>query len=99
MRRNKAMKILAFVVPAFYAFVCGMIFFGMNAAAYIDPSVMTYLIQAVAGLVIALGAVFGIYFRRLKKVVMEILGIDQMKGKEVESDDIVYHKPEGKGEA
>ena len=36
-------------------------------AAYIDPSVMTYAIQAVAGVVVALSAFLGVYFSRFKK--------------------------------
>lgn len=55
---------------------------------YIDPSVTTYLIQAIAGVVVAVGAVVGIYFRKAKKKVNEKLGIDENKNKEVESDDI-----------
>ena len=35
--------------------------------AYIDPSVMTYAIQAIAGIAIALGTVFGVYWRKIKK--------------------------------
>ena len=65
-----------------------MLMFGLNAEAYIDPSAVTYVIQAVAGLVIAVGAVVGIYFRRAKKKVNETLGIDENAHKEVESDDI-----------
>lgn len=56
---------------------------------YIDPSVMTYAIQAIAGVVIAIGAVAGIYWRKAKKKVNEKLGIDENKNKEVESDDII----------
>ena len=56
--------------------------------AYIDPSVMTYLIQAVVGIVIAIGAGAGLYFRKAKKKVDEKLGIDENKNKEVESDEI-----------
>ena len=55
---------------------------------YIDPSVVTYLIQAVAGVVIAVGAAVGIYFRKAKKKVNDKLGIDENKNKEVESDEI-----------
>ena len=55
---------------------------------YIDPSVVTYLIQAVAGVVIAVGAVVGIYFRKAKKKVNDKLGIDENKNKEVENDEI-----------
>lgn len=55
---------------------------------YIDPSVVTYLIQAVAGVVIAVGAAVGIYFRKAKKKVNNKLGIDENKNKEVETDEI-----------
>ena len=55
---------------------------------YIDPSVVTYLIQAVAGVVIAVGAAVGIYFRKAKKKVNDKLGIDENKNKEVETDAI-----------
>lgn len=60
--------------------------------AYIDPSVMTYAIQAVAGIVIAVGAFIGIYFRKIKKNVQNKLGIDENKNKEVESDEIKIEK-------
>ena len=55
---------------------------------YIDPSVVTYLIQAVAGVVIAVAAAVGIYFRKAKKKVNDKLGIDENKNKEVETDEI-----------
>lgn len=82
---KKAVKVFGAAYAAF-AFV---LLFGANANAYIDPSVMTYLIQAVAGVVIAVGAVIGIYWRRAKKKVNTALGIDENRNKEVESDDIV----------
>lgn len=56
---------------------------------YIDPSVMTYAIQAIAGIVIAVGATIGIIWRKSKKKVSNKLGIDENKNKEVESDEIV----------
>lgn len=56
---------------------------------YIDPSVMTYLVQAIAGVVIAVVAFFGIYYRKAKKKVSDKLGIDENRNKEVESDEIV----------
>ena len=55
---------------------------------YIDPSVVTYLIQAVAGVVIAVGAIVGICFRKAKKKVNDKLGIDENNNKEVEKDEI-----------
>lgn len=72
-----------------YLCLCGMLLFGANSRAYIDPSVATYAIQAVAGIVIAIGAAVGIYFRRAKKKLNDKLGIDENRNKEVESDDIV----------
>ena len=60
----------------------------MDKFGYIDPSVMTYAIQAGAGIVIAVGAFVGLYFRKAKKKVGKKLGIDETKNKEVESDDI-----------
>lgn len=69
--------------------ICSMLMFGLNANAYIDPSVMTYMIQVIAGIVVAVGAVVGIYFRKAKKKVSEKLGIDENQNKEVESDEIL----------
>lgn len=71
-------------------FIVGFVFvFSINAKAYIDPSVMTYAIQAIAGIAIAIGAAVGIYFRRAKKKLSNKLGIDENKNKEVEDDDIM----------
>lgn len=64
--------------------------FTVRAEAYIDPSVMTYVIQAIAGVVIAIGAAIGIYIRKAKKKVQDKLGIDDVK--EQESDDIIVNK-------
>ena len=66
---------------------------------YIDPSVTTYIIQAVAGVIIAIGAVAGIYFRRAKKKMNEKLGIDENRNKEVESDEILVTKADDKKES
>lgn len=80
---------LKMIAMAAFVGTCSMLAFGLNANAYIDPSVMTYLIQVVAGIVVAVGAVAGIYFRKAKKKVSEKLGIDENKNKEVESDELV----------
>lgn len=63
---------------------------------YIDPSVMTYTIQAIAGIAVAIGAAVGIYFRKARKRVSDKLGIDENKNKEVESDEIVVKKKKNK---
>lgn len=68
-------------------FVVGvMLTFSTTAFAYLDPSVMTYTIQVVAGVIVAVGAVIGIYWRKAKKKVQDKLGIDENAHKEVEED-------------
>ena len=61
----------------------------LSSKGYIDPSVMTYTIQAIAAVGIAIGAAVGIHFRRAKKKLAQKLNIDENKNKEVEGDDIV----------
>lgn len=77
-----------FLLTVFMLF-SSMLFFGVNGKAYIDPSVMTYVIQAVAGVVVAVGATAGIYFRKVKKKINDKLGIEENRNKEVETDDII----------
>ena len=60
----------------------------ISILAYVDPSVMTYIIQAAGGIVVAVGAGIGIYAKKAKKKVSDKLGIDENRNKEVESDDI-----------
>ncbi len=71
-----------------YLFLMGglMLACTVNAAAYLDPSVMTYTIQVVAGVVVAVSAVIGVYWRRAKKKFQEKMGIDENAKKEVEDD-------------
>ena len=54
--------------------------------AYIDPSVMSYTVQAIAGVAIALGVVFGVVWRKIKKGASKALGRDENAGKEVEEE-------------
>ena len=61
-----------------------------SASAYLDSSVMTYTIQVVAGVVVAVGAVVGIYWRKAKRKVENKLGIDENSKKEVEADVIEF---------
>lgn len=56
------------------------------AYAYVDPSVMTYTIQALAGVAVALSAVFGVMWRRARRVVLRVLKIDENHGKVVEDE-------------
>ena len=54
------------------------------AHAYVDPSVMTYTIQALAGVAVALSAVFSVLWRRIRHVLFKVLGIDENYGKVLE---------------
>ncbi len=54
------------------------------AFAYVDPSVMTYAIQAFAGVAVALSAVLGVMWRRVRRKLLALLQVDENAGKEVE---------------
>lgn len=86
--KNKVIKFFGFV----YFYVCINLMLMPNVMAYIDPSVMTYAIQAIAGIAIAIGAFVGMYFRKAKKKISKKLNIDENKNKEVESDEIIVKK-------
>lgn len=73
-----------------YFIACAALALSINASAYLDPSVMTYTIQAVAGVLVAVGAVVGIYWRKAKKKVQDKLGIDENAKKEVEDDVVEF---------
>lgn len=60
-------------------------FFEVNTL-YIDPSVMTYAIQAAAGIVIAVGAAVVIFVRKAKKKVVEKFNLEEKSIKETEED-------------
>lgn len=70
--------------------ICVSILLMQNASAYLDPSVMTYTVQVVAGVVVAAGAVIGIYWRKAKRKVQNKLGIDEDTKKEREEDIIPF---------
>ena len=67
--------------------------------AYIDPSVMTYSIQAIAGIAVAIGAVATVFWRRAKKKVSDKLGLDDVSKKEVEEDIVLIEETEEAAEA
>lgn len=54
------------------------------AYAYVDPSVMTYAVQALAGVGVALSTVLGVALRKTRKKLFKLLGIDEGFRKEVE---------------
>ena len=60
------------------------------ASAYIDPSITSYAIQAIAGIVIASGAFFAAYGRRAKKGWLKALGAEETEIRIREKDVEVY---------
>jgi hypothetical protein len=66
----------------------------MPASAYVDPSVTTFALQAVAAVVVAAGAVIGVVWRKAKKKAMNALHIDENAGKTVEEDIQVFDQAE-----
>lgn len=73
-----------------YFTLCFSLMLTTYAYAYLDPSVMTYTVQVVAGVAVAVGAVVGIGWRRAKRKLREKFGIDENAGKEVEDDIVEY---------
>ena len=48
-----------------YFFTCWWIILSIDAQAYIDPSAVTYVIQAVAGVFIAIGALLTVFRHKI----------------------------------
>lgn len=82
-----------------YFTVCFALLFTRSAHAYIDPSVTTYAIQAVAGVAIAVGAFVAIYWRRAKKKVNKVLGIDENAKKRMEEEVVEFNPDDKSGES
>ena len=61
---------------------------------YIDPSVMTYAIQAIAGVAVAIGTVAVLLWRRAKKKVQETLHLDDISAKETEEEVVLVDDDE-----
>ena len=63
--KKRVLKICAGLFSFMYFFTCFFNLFTITSQAYIDPSVVTYLIQGVAGVLIALGAAFTIFRHKI----------------------------------
>lgn len=85
------MRKLIYTLKTCYFVFFFFLFFTIPVHAYLDPSVMTYAIQAVAGVAIALGTVAGFAWRKFRK---KILHSDTNKYKEFESDALTFRDPE-----
>lgn len=58
-------KVTFWVFNFLFFFIAGMEFCTLPVHAYIDPSAVTYIIQAVAGVVIAIGACLTIFRHKI----------------------------------
>ena len=58
-------KIISKTLKFAYFYTCFWYLFTIPAQAYIDPSAVTYIIQAVAGALIALGAALTIFRHKI----------------------------------
>lgn len=92
---TKTGKIITF---AFYS-VCALALMTTTAAAaYIDPATTSYVIQIVAGVVIACGTAFGIIFNKMRRKlrkksesgeVVQNLRTDNAEGSVIKADDLL----------
>lgn len=60
--KNIILKTLKFT----YFFSCFFVIFSNHAYAYIDPSTVSYVIQGVAGICVAIGAALTIFRHKIK---------------------------------
>ena len=58
-------KVVNGILKFAYFFVASFFLMSIHAHAYIDPSAVTYVIQAVAAVVIALGAVLTVFRHKI----------------------------------
>ncbi len=82
-------KILSKLLATTYFALCFLMLFSKTAHAYLDPSTTTYIIQAIAGIAIAVGAFVAVYWRKAKKKVQNALHIDENAKKTMEDEIVV----------
>lgn len=95
--RSSVVRILLGLHDALWAVACAVVLVPVwttPAFAYVDPSIMTYTIQAVAGVAVALSTVLGVAARRSRKKLMKLLDFDENARREV---DPPVHRTDGKG--
>ena len=80
--RNQIRTTLQYLYISFFLFLICTV----PVSAYIDPSVMTYTIQTIAGVAIAIGAFISIYWRKFSRYLQNKYHISLSK-KEIESDE------------
>lgn len=70
---------------AFYL-ICASAFMEINAAAYIDPATTSYVIQIVAGIVIACGTGIGILWSKIRRKISKKNGEEAPKPANLKTD-------------
>lgn len=81
-------KTILQVTKLMYFLSCFFILFSNHAQAYIDPSAVTYVIQAVAGVLIALGAAFTIFRHKIFAFFKKNKKTDNNKENDIEFKDV-----------
>ena len=66
------------------------------AAMYIDPAATSVLITSISGIIVAVGTVAILMWRKTKKKVTKVLHIDENAGKEVEEELVIKEENEEK---
>ena len=89
-RRKYSEKTIICRIRAFFFTAAWILLFTVPVRAYIDPSVMTYAIQAVAGIAISAGMFAGIYWRKIRRA----LGIGKQESTaSILNDQLTFHDP------
>ena len=66
------------------------------AVMYIDPAATSVLITSISGIIVAVGTVAILMWRKTKKKVTKVLHIDENAGKEVEEELVIKEENEEK---
>jgi len=86
--KKSILKGCAWGLTSIYFFLCYFHLFTMNVHAYIDPSVVTYMIQAVAGVLIALGAALTIFRHKIVAFFKKGKKADEAEEEKIEVKDV-----------
>lgn len=81
-------KLLKQAFKFFYFAGCFWYVFTIPAQAYIDPSVVTYIIQMVAGVLIAFGAAFAVFRHKIFAFFRKNKSNKETKGTAIEFKDV-----------
>lgn len=73
--------------------------FSGSQSLYIDPAATSALLSSITAILVAVGASFIVFWRKLKKKVDKTLKIDPNKHKEVEEDIVVHDESSAQAEA